>query len=238
MKIKTSLFAFLAIFLISNSSNAQTIDEIVAKHTEAMGGKENLDKLKSVYLESEINFGGMMIPVKMWRVDKKAMKVEFELQGMKGQNVVTDTSGWVFMPFQGQTKPEPMAKEDVKMSKSSLDLTGELVDYAAKGNKLEFLGKDEFEGTDVFKIQVVDKDGNISTDYVDVNTYYIIKTTSKRKIEDKEIESATIMSDFKKLDNGVVMPHSIDTGMGGALIVKKYEINPKIDFSIFEMPKN
>jgi hypothetical protein len=46
------------------------------------------------------------------------------------------------------------------------------------------------------------------------------------------------MGDFKKLENGLVMPHSIDAGMGGSLIVKKYEINPKIDTSIFEMPKN
>ena len=238
MKIKTSIFAFFALFLLNSSSNAQTIDEIVAKHTEAMGGKDNLEKLKTVYLESEIDFGGMKIPVKMWRIDKKAMKVEFEVQGMKGTSVIMDTSGWVFMPFQGQTKPEPMTKEDVKMAKSELDLSGELVEYAAKGNKLELIGKDEYEGSEVYKIQVVDKEGNISTDFVDANSYYIIKKESKRKVQDKEITNTSVMGDFKKLENGLVMPHSIDAGMGGSLIVKKYEINPKIDTSIFEMPKN
>ena len=236
MKIKKISFLFFALALSLGFAQAQTVDELVAKHTEAMGGKANLDKLKTLYLECEIDFGGMKIPIKMWRVDKKAMKLTIEVQGMSGNQVITDKDGWAFMPFQGQTKPEPSTAEDVKSAKSSLDISGDLVDYAAKGNAVTFLGKDEFEGTDVYKLQVVDKEGNITTEYLDATSYLLIKTESKRKIQDKEIDSKTIYGDFKKLDCGVTMPHSIDAGMGGALIVKKYEVNPVIDPKIFEMP--
>ncbi len=236
MKIKHSI-SILALLVFSFSTYAQSVDEIIQKHIEARGGLDNIRKMQTSYSEGNIDAGGFKIPVKMWQKHNKAMKLEIEFQGMKGFQCMTDTGGWNFMPFGGQTKPEPSTKEDVKQAKSSLDIQGQLVDYKEKGNKVEFIGKDDFEGTEVYKLQIIDKEGNITTDYIDVNSYLTIKTDSKRKIEDKEIVNTTTYSNYQKV-NGVMLPFSMESaGMGGGLKIEKIELNNPIDDKLFSMPE-
>ena len=50
------------------------------------------------------------------------------------------------MPFNGQQKPEPMTPEAVKESQDQLDMQNELIDYKAKGDIAEYIGKEDVDG--------------------------------------------------------------------------------------------
>jgi hypothetical protein len=61
-------------------------------------------------------------------------------------------------------------------------------------------------------------------------------------INGQDIEMLVENSDYKKIDNGLIMPFSskLDFRGTGLLITtnqKKIEINKEIDVAIFEMPK-
>jgi hypothetical protein len=230
-------FLILTLFLgFSVFSNAQTADEIINKHIEAIGGKAAWDKINSLYAEISMN-QGIEIPAKIWTVNEKAFRVEFTVQGMTGIQVVTDKDGWGLMPFMGQTKPEPTPTEQVKAGQSQLDLKGELIDYKAKGSTVEAIGEEDVEGVETYKIKVTDKDKTETTYYIDKETYYIVKSESKVMLQGQEQMSATVYGDYKKVGD-VIMAYSMQGGgMGGTMTVKKYEINPTVDMSIFEMPK-
>ena len=58
------------------------------------------------------------------------------------------------MPFQGQTAPEAKTAEELAEAQDNLDAQGELIDYAAKGHKVELIGKEDVEGTECFKLKV------------------------------------------------------------------------------------
>ena len=122
--IITALFSIFAL-----TSFSQTLDEIVKKHIDAIGGLENWKKLKSIKMECLIKANGAEVKMVMSQIDKKAMRQDISVMGMNGYQIVTNTEGWSFMPFQGQTKPEAMTADDIKNSQDDLNILDEFITY-------------------------------------------------------------------------------------------------------------
>ena len=150
-----TIITSLAVAFLSFASIAQTTDEIIAKHIEAIGGKDNWAKIKSLRTEGTIKAQGAEIKIISTQIDKKASRTDIALMGMNGYNILTTTEGWQFMPFQGQTKPEPMTADDVKTGQDELDIQDEFITYKQLGKKIENLGKDDVDGTECFKLKMI-----------------------------------------------------------------------------------
>lgn len=230
------LLTFFAFVVLTATIQAQTADEIINNHIKAIGGAENWNKVNSMYSEMSSDMGGMKIPIKVWQQHMKGMRVEFEVQGMTGIQVVTDKDGWSLMPFMGQTKPEPTNEEALKSARSQLDIRGQLVDYKAKGSTVEYLGEDEDEGVEVYKIRLTDANKTETTYFIDKENYLAIKSVSKVSFQGQEIDAVTKMSNYKDV-GGVLIPHSIDSMSTGKMELVKAELNPAIDAEKFVMPK-
>ena len=74
------LTAFL--LLISNSFNAQTVDEIIGNYLENTGGAENWENVKGVKMTASINQMGMEIPIEMVQLKDK-MYTKISIQGQE-----------------------------------------------------------------------------------------------------------------------------------------------------------
>ena len=230
--IRIALVALVVAVAPFKSVKAQTADEIVQKHLAAIGGVDNWKKINSIVMSATSNAQGMEIPITITRVHNKGMKVEFSISGMTGYMIVTDKEGWNFMPFAGQQKPEPLSPEMVKEMQDGFDVQGSLIDYKAKGHTVTFLGKDDVEGTECFKIKMVTKAGREETMYFDASNYYEIKTVEKVKANGKEEEQVSTFGNFQKQPEGIVLPMSIDQGTG-PMTVKSVSINKSIPDNIF-----
>jgi hypothetical protein len=233
MKNVKRILTIIILSLISTAVFSQNLDEIVKKHIEAIGGKDNWSKVKSMKTEMKMKANGADILVTIYQVDKKAMRQNIALMGMEGYSILTNTEGWSYMPFQGQTKPEPMTADNVKKAQDGLNLQSDFLTYKELNKKLEFLGKDDVDGTECFKIKMTDKDGIESTYFIDPSNYFVIKETTKMTINGKEMENSTGYGNYKKTDEGIVYPYSI-IGVWGDTEVTALSINPKIDEALFK----
>lgn len=231
-----NLITFVFVTIFSINSFAQTADEIVAKHIEAVGGKENWKKVKSLKMECVMKAQGAEIKTTIVQVNNKAMRQDIALMGMNGWSILTNTQGWSFMPFAGQTKAEPLTADDVKNAQDGLEIQDEFIAYKEQGKKLEYLGKDDVDGTDCFKLKLIDKNAKEITYFLDADSYYVIKETQKIKANGKEMEETSTFSNYKKLPEGIVYPMNVGSGFGDAEVTK-IEINPVIDESIFKPTK-
>lgn len=231
-------YSLVAAALVAGSFGAvkaQTADEIVQKHISAIGGADNWKKVTSIKMSGSISAQGVELPVTVTVVPDKAERVEFSFSGMTGYMICTKTEGWNYLPFAGQQKPEAMPADALKEAQEQLDIQP-LIDYKTKGNKVTFLGKDEVEGTECYKLKLVYKSGKEETMYFDASNYYHIKSVEKAKVEGKDIESASTYGNYQKLPEGIVYPMSMETG-NGPMTIKTVEVNKPVDEKIFK-PSN
>jgi hypothetical protein len=210
---------------------AQTADEIIDKYLKAMGGKEKLMHLNSVMMEGKVNAQGMEIPMSILKVNNKGFRLDFSVMGMDAYVITRPDSGWTFMPFQGQTKPEAVPADQLKESVDQLDLSTVLCNYKEKGHVIEYLGLDDVEGTDCHKIKVVSKTGKISYYLIDPASFYVVKMVSKEKAGGKEFDAEIKLSNYKEVD-GYVFPYTIDSG-NGPFEITKISVNTPVDDSKF-----
>jgi len=231
--IKLLLLALAAI--TTSAVNAQTVDEIISKHTDAIGGKEKLSQVKSVYSENTVEVMGNSVPQKEYLLVGKGLKREIEFNGQNIVECYTDKIGWTINPMMGGTGAQALPDALYKSNKPQIYLGGALIDYAAKGYKAALDGKDGGN----FKIKVTG-DGNETYYFIDPTTYYLVKSVMKGEVMGQATEVTTTYSDYKKTDFGVVLPYAknIDMGMFQlAQKVEKVEVNKEIDPKIFDMPK-
>lgn len=217
------------------SVQAQTADDIVNKYVDAIGGKDVLAKITSVYLEGTTQVMGNDAPTTVTLLNGKGYKSESDFNGQKSVQCYTDKGGWTVNPMAGGNA-EAMPDEAYKAGKDQINVGGALFDYAAKGYTVELLGK---EGNN-YKLKLVTKDKSETTYFIDQSTYYISKLIKKGSMMGQEVVVTVQFADYKKTDAGYVLPYTINTDVGQyqlATTIKKVEINKAVDPAIFNMPK-
>ena len=239
VKLGMTLLLVVNGFSISRAQTAtMTADDVVNKYVEAVGGKDKLQQIKTVYMETTTQVMGSEGPSTVNIINGVGYKLVSEINGQTYIQVFTSKGGWQVNPYAGATTPTPLPDDLYKQGKSRIDATGLLYNYAAKGNKVELLGK---EGND-YKLKVTAADSTETTVFIDGTTYYMTKLLATASMMGQTMEVSFIFSNFKKVDMGLVFPYSTEISYGGQFnvttTVNKIEINKTIDPAIFEMPKS
>lgn len=238
MKMLSSVFAGM-LLLSSAFVQAQTADEVVNKHIDAIGGKDVINKITSQVVESDLSVMGSTLTSKTTILVGKGFKSEANFNGQDIIQCVTPTGGWMINPLAGQTDAVALPEDQVKAAQSAFDLGGELFNYQQKGSKVELAGKEKVEGVEAIKLKLTNKEGKETMFFVDPTTYYVIKRESTTSMNGQDMTATAVFSNFKKTDIGYVMPYTTVSNQGFEITinVSKVEFNKPVDPKIFEMPK-
>lgn len=236
----------MLIFSLSTKSYAQTAEEIVAKHFEALGGKEKVQAINSIFIEGVAVMGnGTEIDAKLWKVYDRLFRQEVSMGTGSVITIVTPGRGWVSNPqTNGAFKSLPY--DQLKALQPQIDPAGPLADYAAKGCKVDFIGRDTIRDIPCYKIKLSCPMGQSAIYYIDAKTYYILRETGKGGMMCAVLENNTTpggevcidFSDYKKTPEGYIFPYSIVTNAFGAkMTIEKVEINHNTDVEALSRPK-
>lgn len=221
---------------------AQTAEGIVARYVKTIGGMEKIQAVKTLRRTGKFSGGGGFEATVVEDNKRSNMvRQEFSLQGMTAINAYDGKTGWKIEPWQGKKDPEPLGEEEMKQILEDSDLDGPLINYQQKGNKVEFAGMDSIEGTDVFKLKVTLKSGDVRFYYLDTDYYVPIKIETRRIIRGAEREYETTLGDYKEVA-GWYLPYSVETNVKGSqdkqkVTYEKIEANVPLDDSLFAMPR-
>ena len=239
--LRKTLTGLALAVLMASPLAAQTADDLVAKNIQARGGADKIKAVKSTRTTGKIVMGqGIEAPFVIYEKRPNQTRMEFSFQGMTGVQAFDGKNGWGIMPFMGKKEPEAVPAEENKLLLDNADMDGPLVDYKAKGHKVELVGKEQVEGADAYKLKLTMKSGKTRNIYLDADTYLEIKMEAKRTVRGNEVEGETTYGDYK-VENGLMLPHTIETGVKGSpqkqkLVLEKFEVNSDLPDSLFAMP--
>ena len=240
MKIIKPLSLLLAALFSIASVYGQTVEEIIAKHIDAVGGKEKLSTITSVRMENTVQLMGSEGPSTTIILNGKGFRNESEFNGQKIVQVYTDKGGWAINPFAGGDDPQAMPDEQYKSGEDQI-YVGPLLDYAARGSKAELIGKEKLGNVEAYKIKLTNKDNASTTYYLDPATFYTLQVETSANVMGQDLVIKTVCSDYKKNDFGSVMPNTLEINIGDQFSMtsklQKVEINQPVDATIFEMKK-
>lgn len=221
--------------------SGQTAQEIVAKSIEARGGMRKIKSVQTLRMKGRLTIGG----------SEGTLLVEFKRPGKMreeatlGDKVMIRTtdghSGWVINQFAGKNDPEPLSEEELKVTAPQADFDRPIVDYQAKGNKIELAGHEKLEDKDTYKLKITLKDGQIRYDYIGAASFLELKWEGRIVRAGEEFGAVALYRDYRSID-GLMFPFTIvsDTPENPnpqKLAFDKIEINPTIDDARFGKPE-
>lgn len=239
--VSLAFAAALATPIGAHADEIKTVDEVIQRYIQAIGGQEKLDSIKSARLYAKnLAMGGMEMPLTIeFKVPNK-VRTEIKIQGMTVIQAIDGDSGWFVMPLSGKTEPEKMSDDMFALMADEAELHSPLVNYKKKGHKVELLGKDEIEGSEVYKIKVLKKGGAEEVYYLDAEHFIPIKVRGKRTMRGTVMEYEISLGNYKPVD-GVLVAHSIEQSGGpmgpSNLTIERIEFNVEISDDRFTMPK-
>ena len=227
-------FLFFILIAATIFSKAQTVDEVINKYIDALGGKDKLNSIKTLHMEGVIiGQGGNEITISLWKEHNKLYRREINFGMGVGIQLITDKGGW---NTDRQGTFNVMAEDLYKRQAYQMDCAGPLVDYAAKGHKVELLGRETIEGKDFYKIKLLLNGGHEQTYFIDATTFYINHVTFKAgKMAgpggNPDTEISISYSNYTKTADAYMFPFTTTTsgGFGGSLNFETIEVNKPIE---------
>ncbi|WP_192822882.1 insulinase family protein [Rufibacter sp. LB8] len=210
-----------------------TAQSVLANYLKALGGKENVEKVKDLTVKRTMNVPGAQLVVSQQSKgqDKMLMTVNnggyeinrVQINGAKGQMV----SGPQVKEIAG---PE---LQDQKLENWAFGF----LNYGQAGVKLALNQMEKIAGRDAYKLELVMPSGKKAFHYFDAQTGLKVREVA---IEETGYGNASQTMDYKDYRevNGVKFPHQIDLHLGGQIIssnVTSVEINKNLPDDLFKI---
>jgi hypothetical protein len=240
-QLRTLLLLTLAVGLFSCSTS---VDDIITKNMEARGGS-NAKAIKNYIYEGTANSMGFNMPFKLFLMPPDKIRYEIEAMGSKIITIGNGSKAW-----QIDSTIHEVPNFSAETIKQTIDMQfktfeSDLINYKAKGSKVELLGEDTVAGKKTYKIKVILKDSSETVYFIDKDSYLEVKSISKSNIMGQKIEQFIYFSDYKKVGEYNI-PHKWVFKMKNEkgvedvyqeLVYKNIKIDQKFEENLFTPPQ-
>jgi len=243
MKRNVLLLAMVA--LVSVWAQAQTADEILARYFENTGGVAKWKALQTMTGTGKMSMQGMDLNFVLTMKSPNKQHMKIAVQGQEIVQAYDGTDAWMLNPFMGGKDPVKLTPEEAKQMTEE-ELQDDFIDYKKKGHEVKLLGKEEIDGVNCYKIELVKNKNNDKEDvteiyYFDAENYVpIVVASYVRSGPAKGQESRTYLSDYQDV-NGLMLPFSIESKLNGQTAQKmtfeKIALNESVNDTMFAFPK-
>jgi len=245
-----------------------TAEQIVARNAEARGGLPAWRAVRTLSLSGKMEAGGndqpglrspkipagkgqtvslrpsqqIQLPFRLEMERGGKSRLELDFRGQTAVQVYDGAQGWKLRPYLNRHDVEPYTADEMSAVASQSDLDGPLVDYAAKGTKIELDGVEKVEGNECYRLRITLKNGHTQRVWINAQTFLEAKIDgAPRRLDGKFHNVEVYYRDYRKID-GLTMPYlteskTEDVKQTERIIVDKIVVNPPLAADQFAKPK-
>lgn len=233
----------LSAIAFASSEDKLSVDEILQRHVQALGGRDKIGAVRSTITHAEYREGTFVMPrafiARMYPYYKTICDPTQPLGDVcEGY----DGSAWEWYADPGVVVRTVGAA--AAAARHGTELIDSLLDYKSRGTRVEFAGSEQFAEKPVYKLHVTLADGFEKDVFVDQNSFLIVGDRRSAPIHafGEPVRSENRFGDYRPV-NGILFPFSfveveIATGKElNKLTIQSITINPKLDPAFFAPPQ-
>jgi hypothetical protein len=215
-----------------------TVDQLVARHLEAKGGAEALAGLRALKATGTLFMFSEPEPFTLWRARPDRMRLDSAMLGLPVIESYDGETGWASQPPAGTDWPLPMTPPELAAAQAMADFDTPLIGWAEKGHAVSLAGREDFDGTDAWRLEVERAEGFTETWFLDAETHLEAGKIGPTHDFGRPAEARTWFDDFRPVA-GVMIPHVVESEYfirHRRLVIETIEPNPELPPELFSMP--
>jgi hypothetical protein len=238
------IYPVSALFCLLNGCGPSplTVDQVIERSTQAMGGRSAIGAVQSVEVDLHIVDADVEVDGKYRAARPGRMRIDI-LAG--GKHVYTEAfdgeRGW---QWKGTAVEEASPKGTAAL-RHGVELPGKLFglhELHQRGHRVDLAKRETIDGTNYYALRITLTDGYTTTLYVDPVTWLITRRRDVRPLHvDVDPTPTTIesrFSDFRRIDGVLFAFAAADTDLAThkvleTTIVRSVKVNPHFDSAIF-----
>jgi zinc protease len=211
------------------SSDAVSANSVMESYFKAVGGRAEMEKVKSLTADLTMEFMGMNLT----GVNKFQLPYSSAVEMKYGERVVMKKvfDGLTGSMKQGPPAAVPFGEEEVKSSKDELSIFPQL-GY----NNKEYIGKGKVGDEETYRIKVTLPSGSVTVQQYSIKSGLLLQEEKTSKEAGQEVVVTTEYKDYKKV-GGVMFPHNVINNQAGQefnLRLSNYVINAAVTAADFK----
>jgi len=235
--------AILATVSFGCSRSPTTLDEVIERHTKAVGGRAAIEAIQSIEFDLHITDPKFEVDGTYFAARPGKMRIDVNAGG---DHVFTEAfdgqKGW-----EGKgTSQKPATEKATAALRHGVELPGKLFglhELKARGHRIELAEREKIDSIGYYVLRLTLNDGYATTLYVDPNSWLITRRRDVRPLHvDVDPTPTTIEQrsfDFRTISGVQFAFASSETDLqsGKVLettVVRSVKINPPLVPSIFE----
>lgn len=245
--MKKFITVLLFIALTLTAAWPQTVDEILSKYFESIGGVDKWKAMKTMKLSGVAPTPQGEFAFEMSRKAPNKMIVSVDVMGQKLIPQAYDGEiAWSLNPFTGNPAATKMSDQQAKAFIQEAAFEDPFIDFASKGFEVNYEGTADVEGIQCYVLKLIRNKGqgeneSVSTYYFDSQNYLPLMT--KQVVDTDQMANQEVeihYSDYQDVGNGLLMPYSMDTRANGVSVqVIKFStivVDEDIPDDVFKYP--
>ncbi|MEQ9619007.1 MAG: hypothetical protein RIG61_07505 [Deltaproteobacteria bacterium] len=217
------------------------LSTILTRYYDAIGGRENWEQVEAIKYTGNMQSMGKQFKAALVYERPDKCRIDFSVGNIYFIQAYDGESAWKFNPTTKDSKPEYLTGEDADDLKETCDFDGPLIDHENKGYTIDYMGRENVEGKDAYKLKITFDTGNIDYYYLASETYlpFLVKGTTT--FEGKETGTTTTIDEY--IDTGgLILPYYVKFDMDDVegseiFTVSTIEVNPEIEENVFTFPR-
>ncbi len=240
--LATCLLSLAAVPLLAVA--APSAEQILDKNAAARGGLAAWRAVQTLTTEGMMDAGGKPnreLPYVLRQKRPHKSRLEITFKDQTSVQVFDGSEGWKVRPFLNRTDAEPFTAAETEAAAATDELEGALIDYAAKGTRVAYVGEEPVDGHPAYKLKLTLKNGKERQVWIDAGTYLEVRMDGEPRRLDGRLHNVALYFRDYRPEHGLTVPHLQETVVEGTkqkfkLTVTKVAVNEPMADALFGKP--